>query len=1199
MLKFHFRATACFVLVGILLTHRGIAQGELVVWSGAGAGNSWSTPANWGSDTVPGSTDTALFEDAGGAGLPGEITNTLNGDHILGGLAFSTGSTFHTTNLNGRTLTVWGNVNFNTNQPMASQTTLRDGVFIVADPAGAFNVGRAITSNSNIEVNLGGLTQFGATVDEFHVGTRSGGSSATGRLTLSPDNTIHARDIVIGRNGTAELHLGLSNTIAASRFAVGKDASNADVEITPGGILNLGSADEPTLLTIADQGLTSNLTREGRVDLTGGMFDAHLSGLIVARNSGGNGETLGQLLAGDAGTVRIGSGGNMGDFVVGQVILPGGEAIGTADLSGISDFYANIDQMLIGVGGTGYGTVTLGATSHIDANSVIVGQGGIASGDDGRGMLHLGQTNTILANELVIASAHSNATVDIIGGGSLQLGSEEQPTFLSIADQTTNTNFRLEGSLDLTGGSLDAHLSGLVVGRKSGGPGRTMAHFIAGDGSTVRIGSEGNTADMIVAQRIEGDEVTSTVDFSGVGHFEANLDQLLIGDGGRAFGTVTLGGTSHIDANSIVVGDGGLGLGDDGRAQLHLGQANVIVANEMVIGRDHSTASVDIVGGGTLDLGTAEKPTFLSIADQTTDTNRDLEGALDLTGGSMNAYLSGVVVGRKLGGPGTAVGEWIAGPGGDVTIGNPDARGNVIVGQSVNGGDATGIVDLSTVDSLTAHLDQMLIGSRITGDADADVRLPHANVIDANSIVVGDNATATLRFGETNTIMADQLVVAQGFANATVELPSGATFNLGTHDRRTDLTIGQIQANTNATLSGELDLSQVQVTAYLGNVLIGEKDNLPGTGRGLLHIGPNPDNYVDAEAIRLGLGKGIGTLNLDGGTFKAETITKGAGTAEFNWIGGTLHVDSFGDAVRNFDLDNLGSGRLAPGAAIGNTEVFGSYRQGEFATLGIQIGGNTAGVEHDFVTVSAMADLDGILDVGLYNGFQPSPSDAYSILTANSLTGQFINAPDGAGTLITAFGTWDTSYTGTSVEISNFLPDPLASAASIGTLNGHASNVLGGSSTIGGIDATFLGEEIGTLMAQFDTIDGVDLPNLIDSGVLDFSEPNFALPAGQLQVWDLDFDGTLGPGGATLVFSYDDMGMSLMEEELLDVFHFDDGMWLPVGGVVDTSLNTITATTMSFSPFAIGTEPVPEPSTWLLAGLGFTLIAVFRRHLRR
>jgi len=257
-------------------------------------------------------------------------------------------------------------------------------------------------------------------------------------------------------------------------------------------------------------------------------------------------------------------------------------------------------------------------------------------------------------------------------------------------------------------------------------------------------------------------------------------------------------------------------------------------------------------------------------------------------------------------------------------------------------------------------------------------------------------------------------------------------------------------------------------------------------------------------------------------------------------------------------------------------------------------------VQHDQVNVSSLAQLGGTLDARLYNGFAPGTGDTFTVLKAGTISGQFANAPAGDAGLATPFGTFDVSYSPTEVVLSNFVADPLAAAASIGALNGHADDVLGGSAIAGGVDAAFQNNERGILYGQFDVIDGVALPDLIDSGVLDFAAPNFALPAGQLQVWNLTFEGdTLGPNELALVFGYDDTGLTLLDEAALDVFHFDNGMWTALGGTVDTAANTISVLTPGLSPFAVGL--VPEPSTMALAIIaltGLTVQTVRRRKSR-
>lgn len=108
---------------------------------------------------------------------------------------------------------------------------------------------------------------------------------------------------------------------------------------------------------------------------------------------------------------------------------------------------------------------------------------------------------------------------------------------------------------------------------------------------------------------------------------------------------------------------------------------------------------------------------------------------------------------------------------------------------------------------------------------------------------------------------------------------------------------------------------------------------------------------------------------------------------------------------------------------------------------------------------------------------------------------------------------------------------------------------------------------------------------------VDFSSFNFFIPGSVFQVWDLDFSGTLdGSDLVDVVFRYDDTGMTLFQELLLDIFHeVSPGNFVRLFGVVDPMANTITAKTPSFSPFVLGqgTQSVPEPSS-----VALTLLAL-------
>jgi PGF-pre-PGF domain-containing protein len=66
---------------------------------------------------------------------------------------------------------------------------------------------------------------------------------------------------------------------------------------------------------------------------------------------------------------------------------------------------------------------------------------------------------------------------------------------------------------------------------------------------------------------------------------------------------------------------------------------------------------------------------------------------------------------------------------------------------------------------------------------------------------------------------------------------------------------------------------------------------------------------------------------------------------------------------------------------------------------------------------------------------------------------------------------------------------------------------------------------------------------------------------------------------ATLTFTYTDAQVANLNEASLQIYHFDDAKWTPIPSVVNAVTNTITATTTSFSYFAImgqagATKPV-------------------------
>jgi autotransporter-associated beta strand protein len=148
---------------------------------------------------------------------------------------------------------------------------------------------------------------------------------------------------------------------------------------------------------------------------------------------------------------------------------------------------------------------------------------------------------------------------------------------------------------------------------------------------------------------------------------------------------------------------------------------------------------------------------------------------------------------------------------------------------------------------------------------------------------------------------------------------------------------------------------------------------------------------VDAGTLRISHadGSGIGSpININlGGTLQIDNVTIGRGVAVDK--GAVLRGTGFIRGPTHND------GLITPGTSAGMLAVQGVYTQSEIGSLGIEIGGTTAGTQYDRLAVAGTAALDGALNVTLINGFNPAVGSTFDILTAGSLAGTFttVNLP--------------------------------------------------------------------------------------------------------------------------------------------------------------------------------------------------------------
>lgn len=123
-----------------------------------------------------------------------------------------------------------------------------------------------------------------------------------------------------------------------------------------------------------------------------------------------------------------------------------------------------------------------------------------------------------------------------------------------------------------------------------------------------------------------------------------------------------------------------------------------------------------------------------------------------------------------------------------------------------------------------------------------------------------------------------------------------------------------------------------------------------------------------------------------------------------------------------FDVENEG-GALAPGDLAGLTTITGDYLQAA-GSLDIDIvAGASRGVTYDAVNVGGDVTLAGLLRPSLLGGFVPDAADAFTILSAlsMSITGSFTNElPGNRIPTVDGLGTFLITYTAGDIMLSDF-----------------------------------------------------------------------------------------------------------------------------------------------------------------------------------
>ena len=394
-----------------------------------------------------------------------------------------------------------------------------------------------------------------------------------------------------------------------------------------------------------------------------------------------------------------------------------------------------------------------------------------------------------------------------------------------------------------------------------------------------------------------------------------------------------------------------------------------------------SGASLSLTGGSFSNFGST------TVTGGSLSNSNDFKlsngGSFNLVGGGTATTADDGYIGNESGGDLSTVAisgansRWTVSD--DLTVGNGGAGlltistgGRVTSAEGRVGGSgqsgSTGLVNITGTNSRWNNSSNLLIGNSNTGT----LSIEQGGLVTSSNVgVIGNTGSASglvnidgqnshwnhageLRVGASG---SGTLGVANGGRVSSIDAMLGSG-SLGNGARTGTATIdgeGSRWTNTNSMFVG------------------GSSSSAGGTGT--LNI-TNEGQVETGGVVKLW---NNGTLNLNGGTLKADTLDPSAGT--FNWTDGRLNVDNYvGSLTQN-------AGTLAAGNSPGTTVITGDYTLNSGGTLEVELAGpdGVPGVDFDFYDVAGAANLHGLLDINLIGGYFGELGKSFDVLTASSI----------------------------------------------------------------------------------------------------------------------------------------------------------------------------------------------------------------------
>ena len=559
------------------------------------AGGSLSTVLN-GSGTLVVNNAGALANTAGGANVPTLIINGGTLDTTLaGGITITPGTlTTPTMQWNGD-FAFTGTENLN----LGNGAVTMSGTRAVTVTNNTLTVGGSIVG--------AGLTKAGA-------GTLSlTGLSATAASNYSGTTTIGNGTLALIHASTAALTGGLTFGTAAGATDVGTlDLTNASA--------SFGA------LTVRTNSASSNVISIG-VSKTLTLTGSSVANVISVGSNTVNG--VAKLQVTGSGTLTV-------DDPTRNIVVANTDSNSNAgdngakaelDLSGLANFNATVANIYVGrptsVAGAGANgrpadTLQLAGNNNLTVSGVIaLGGSGLSPNNGATQRLFLGQANIINAASFVVGSSRTSGNVSYNTGltnpSTTLRGSAggTSRTDIYLGDQANKEGVSnaaggstgITGTMDFTGGSVDAMIESLYVGY---GATQTGGNRAAGNGTFVIDGA------------------SSVVDINTLVIAQTNSD--------NASTTAGSGPTKVASIGNFTMKNGTL------RVNTAVTLANDIDTTNTTDSLQGLTANFNLQGG-TATIGSLATPVNLILGNHTATGNAGLATAtLNLTGGTLNMF---------------------------------------------------------------------------------------------------------------------------------------------------------------------------------------------------------------------------------------------------------------------------------------------------------------------------------------------------------------------------------------------------------------------------------------------------------------------------------------------------------------------------------------------------------------------------------